>query len=176
MHAHTEVSNNTFDNRKYRTLFPILFSFLFLTSVMERRPNSKVPYVHSLCVQNQPASNAGSSCLSLPCPVPWPLTSFEPRPWRATWQVVQASRLSWQTQTRFAPEIIADPEAFLHKCASRIDFQWLLLAPNFIQLLCLVSFFRRSDEREKRQIKEWWDKRLTHCDESYAKTKNMTRT
>lgn len=26
---------------------------------------------------------------------------------------------------------------------SRIDFQWFLLAPNFIQILCLESFFRR---------------------------------
>ncbi len=35
METHTEVSSITFDNRKCKHLFPFLFSFLFLTFVME---------------------------------------------------------------------------------------------------------------------------------------------
>ena len=53
-----------------------------------------------------------------------------------------------------------DPEDFLHKCASRIDFQWLLLAPNFIQLcvLCHLSGdkMRERNIRSKSDgIKDW---------------------
>lgn len=50
VHVHTEVSNNTFDNRKCRTLFPFLVSFLFLTSVMASRTSgAKTKFQSTIC-------------------------------------------------------------------------------------------------------------------------------
>lgn len=127
---------------------------------MERRPNSKVPYVHSLSVQNQPVSNAGSSCFSLPCPDPWP--PLNPDPERVTWQTIQTCRLSWQTQTRFSPQIITDPEAPLQKCSEQV---WLSVISSSSRLLLApvscVIFQKIRWERVLLQIKERWDKGQT---------------
>ena len=144
----------TIESAELSSLLYFLSCFWLLSwspGQVERRPNSKVPYVCSLSlslsVQNQPLSNAGSSCFSLPCPDPWP--SLNPDPWRATWQTTQASRLSRQTQTRFSWEIIADPGAPLQKCTEQV---WISVISSSSQ----VSFFSDDKMRERAllQIKE----------------------
>lgn len=84
---------------------------------VERKLDSKAPYVHSPPVRNHPASNTGSWCFTPLCSDPWP--SLNPDLWWATWQTVQTSRLSWQTQTRFGREIITDPQFSLWTCSEQ---------------------------------------------------------
>lgn len=68
-------------------LVPFLFSFLFLTFVLEfwlcrakTKEFQSTIYPFSLCfsVYNLPVSNTGSSCFGFS--LPWPVTSFEPWP------------------------------------------------------------------------------------------------
>lgn len=132
----------TIESTQFSSLFYFLSCFWLLPGSsrhVERRPNSKLTYVHFLSMQNQPASNAGSWCFSLPCPDPWP--PLNPDLLRATWQAMQTSGLSWQTQTRFSQgDYRWSRGSFKQKCTKQIWISgWFLQAPDFLQLLSLFS-------------------------------------
>lgn len=89
--------------QKVHNSLPFLFSFLFLTFVMESwTSGAKTKFQSSTClfsVQNQPVSNTGSSCFSLPCcPDPWPPLNRDLR--GATWQTKAVITNTNQVQLR----------------------------------------------------------------------------
>ncbi len=139
------ITSLTIESAELSSLFYFLSCFWLLSwspRQVERRPNSKVPYVHSrsLCRISQWVTQEVDVLVfpALNCDLLWTLTSSEPRD-----KPCRHLGCHDKHKPGSAGRLSLIQRLLCKSVPSRFEFQWFLPAPNLFQLLCLVSLFRR---------------------------------